>query len=85
VQFDEALGQSQADTQASLCAIAHAGHLHKHVEYPRQHLRADAHAVVLNRESELGCSGLTRQRKLAMRVGVLGSIGEQIPQYLREA
>jgi hypothetical protein len=85
VQLDQPPRQRQADTQPGRAAFERGVGLHEHIEYFAQHLGRDADAVVTDADRQLLAVQRGVQRELAIAVGVLGGVVEQVGQHLRQA
>src|SRR6185503_12490087 len=77
--------QREADAEAALAAVERALALHEKLEHPRQELRLDAAAVVLDGDGGLAFAARRGEADLPALRRVLRGVVEQVGQHLREA
>ena len=85
VQFRQPLHQRQTDAQAAFgAAQCHLG-LREHAEQRDHAVGRETDAVVRDGHHQLLAFDARAQRNASARVGVLGGVGEQVRQQLRDA
>lgn len=84
VQFDEAAHERKAEAEAARGARERLPFLHEEVEHARQHLRVDADAGVDHLQQRLLAFALGGDGDRALGFHVLGRVGEQVRDDLRQ-
>ena len=85
VHLDEVPHERQADAQPALRPAVGRVRLDEQVEDPGQHLRRDADARVAHAEHSLTALLFDGQTDAAVRLGVLGGVGQEVTDHLRQA